>query len=90
MLNNSMTIYDLIESLQEMAEEYGEDTIVVASSDYGDHSHTEQLIEITEVSAVNPVRGAYSHSGYIYPTRDPEEYGNKHVEEAPVIVLRGV
>lgn len=79
---NTLTIQDLISTLQEFAEEFGDDTLVVASCDYGDYHHTEQLIEIEEIIPNDPIKSAYSRSGYAF--NDEEyEYGNK-----PVIVLR--
>lgn len=84
MLNNSLTIADLIASLTEMAEVFGEDTLVVSSSDYGDYAHTEQLVEIQDIQACNPVKTGYSHSGYAFSDEDLDD------SKPMVIVLRGV
>ena len=85
MLNNTLSIHDLISMLEDLKEQYGEDTLVVASSDYGDHSHTEQLVEITDVSVTNPVKSGYSQSGWAFG--DEEDFDD---EKPFVVVLKGV
>jgi hypothetical protein len=84
MLKNTLTIYDLISTLEELRDEYGEDTPVVVSSDYGDYTHTEQLLEISEISTTNPKNSGYSRSGFAFNDEELEE-GKKLV-----IVIRGV
>jgi hypothetical protein len=85
---NSLSISDLIAELEELAETLGEDTPVMASCDYGDHCHTEQLINIESVTFVVPGKTAYSESGLCYPSEDDLE--NQPEEEQKVIVLRYV
>ena len=102
MLNNSLTLNDLIETLTELRdqilEEGGDDDIlVVSSSDYGDHCHTEQLVEIISVELNRPTKSAYSQSRWAFrnPPKgsfegtggeiDPEDF--EDIEK--VIVLRG-
>lgn len=82
-----MTLYDLISELEDLRDEHGDDILVVASCDYGDIGHTEQLIEITMVETVNPQSSAYSKSGWCYPDNVDDE---KVDQENEVIVLRGV
>lgn len=94
MLNNTLSLYDLITSLEELREEHGDDILVVASSDYGDMTHTEQLIEIGEPELCVPVKTAYSCSGYAFPDEeeDDEFMDDDDYREEPqkVIVLRMV
>ena len=90
MLNSSMTLYDLIETLTEIRDARisngeNDDIIVVSSSDYGDYSHTEQLVEIQSIETVNPTRSAYSKSGWAYPDDVDDPDVNQDEE---VIVLR--
>lgn len=90
MLNNTMSIHDLIETLTEFAEEHGDDTLVVSSCDYGDITHTEQLVEIQEVEVTHPIKSGYSNSGYAYnKDMDPDDHDYEN-DTNIVIVLRGV
>jgi len=95
---NSLSIHDLIETLQELAEEHGEDTQVMASCDYGDICHTEQLINIESIEVIVPGTSAYSLSGLCYPDEEDLEDDfegtggeidpNDFEEEQKVVVLR--
>lgn len=88
MLNNSISLYDLMERLSEIADEYGDDILVVSSSDYGDISHTEQVVEIQSVEVLKPVKDAYSQSGYAVPK---ERYRDEYPDDQKgpeVVVLR--
>jgi len=103
MLSNSLTLHDLISALEEIRDNLifegkDDDILVVSSSDYGDHCHTEQLVEISEVVINRPTKNAYSQSGWAfrYPPKeffegsggeiDPEDF--EDIEQ--VIVLRGI
>lgn len=87
MLNNTLTLQELIDTLENLKEQHGEDIKVVASCDYGDYHHTEQLIQVCEVEVVKPEKSAYSRSGYAFPRNGGDEHeGDSGVEL--VVVLR--
>jgi hypothetical protein len=80
----SMTVRELIDAL----EGYDDDTVVVITSDYGDHCHTEQALGVDEVEQVDLEENAYSDSGYAvadddFRGPDPEDFD----EPAPVSVV---
>ena len=79
-----MKLHDLINELQDLQQEYGEEEIeVMSSSDYGDHCNTEQLNNINSIEICVPKKTAYSDTGLAFREDDePDEEGEK------VMVLR--
>lgn len=68
----SLTVRELIDELETMPE----DAVVVLTSDYGDHCHTEQALRIDSVEELTIThRGAYSTSGWVVdePEDDDED-----------------
>jgi CRISPR/Cas system-associated protein Cas10 (large subunit of type III CRISPR-Cas system) len=66
-LNNTLSLQEVIDELEELKEEYGPDAQVVFGCDYGDICHTQQALQINQVEAVNAnkiAESAYSNSGF--------------------------
>ena len=62
---DSITAGELLEAVEEIIAQYGEGKLVVFASDYGDHSHTQQLHLLTGNTEEVPYRKtAYSVSGF--------------------------
>jgi hypothetical protein len=63
-MSNTMTIADLIESLQDLiAQGTPEDTVVMLGSNYGDHCNTHQALVPVGVKLAKLKDSAYSDSG---------------------------
>ena len=61
-----MTLGELKEMIEDLDRTEGDEVLemrVMASYDYGDHCHTEALINLNRVEVVNPTETAYSDSG---------------------------
>lgn len=81
----SMTVRALIDILEEIPEEHHHKPVLI-SPDYGDRTHTEQLLAIKEVAACIPRNSGYSDTGYAY---DPDNECDMDSEaDDMVIVLR--
>lgn len=82
----SLTVRELIDELEMMPD----DAVVVLTSDYGDHCHTEQALRIDSVEELTILkRGAYSASGWVVNDEEPEE--DDEPEDRPtlqVVALR--
>ena len=65
----SLTVKQLIERLTDLPP----DALVVLTSDYGDHCHTEQALAVEDVEELTIREGAYSSSGWIVPEIDDED-----------------
>ena len=78
--------------------EYDDDALVVFGCDYGDHSHTIQLLPVTEVTKVEEDEyvdwSAYSHSEVSLEKKRDDDYDDDEVEEADdeplpeIVILR--
>ena len=61
----SITLGELLEVVKDAIREYGEETMVCGSADYGDHCHTQQAIDFSGKLEMKKVEdSAYSDSGY--------------------------
>lgn len=82
-----MTVAQLIEELQS----FNPDSIVVFTSDYGDHSHTEQIHFPNSVDELDDWEGvertAYSASGYALADLTEEEAEEEDDEDRPDLVI---
>jgi rRNA maturation endonuclease Nob1 len=74
-----MTVGELKEMLEDLERMHGNriedfyELEVYASCDYGDHCHTQQLVEINEPRIIIPRETAYSETRMAVPTCDDEE-----------------
>jgi len=82
-----MTLGDLKQVIDNMIEEVGEDIEVYAVSDYGDRTHTQQLVELNEPRVTVPYKTAYSNSGLAVRNCDEEDDGETPNEDDRVVVL---
>jgi len=83
-----MYLSELIYNLEQKLEEHG-DIKVMSTSDYGDHCHTEQMVEIKSVKVTKPIDSAYSESGWAFPDdRDLEDIRPDRIGEDEVLGLR--
>ena len=67
-----MTVSELREHLEDLEHEGHGDKEVYAACDYGDYSHTMQLIETEYPTVIKPAETAYSHTGLCI-ARDGED-----------------
>ena len=69
-----MTLEDLKYEIESLVGRYGEDVLnkeVFAVSDYGDYSHTQQLVPLDEgIELVQPRETGYSQSGLALQNED--------------------
>ena len=75
MMNASITVGQLIEMLNDLVRMEGEDVLekeIFATSDYGDHCHTMQLVPLDEPTIVTATRSAYSDSGWAVGDEDDD------------------
>jgi hypothetical protein len=73
-----MTVADLIAALVD----FDPKAEVMLTSDYGDHCHTEQALEIEDVEEVALEKSGYSATGWAVPS-DEEDEDDDEEEEAP-------
>jgi len=92
-IKSSLTVSELKEVLEELEEKGYGDTNVMMSSDYGDHSHTIQLLTINQVVGDVPRESAYSETGlclneetYVEAEELPIEDGDEEIKM--VIILK--
>lgn len=84
----SIKISELIANLQEAAEMFGDDAMVVVTSDYGDHCHTPQAILLDgEIKQTSLHESGYSNSGFSIDRDDEEEDEDTEVEKPVFLVL---
>ena len=81
------TLYELIALLKRRVEDNPElgNLPVYAVSDYGDHSHTQQLLELNEVDEIQVTETAYSDSGLAVAGEDDEIYTGEECSQAVCI-----
>jgi len=73
-----------VEELRLALEDMPDDMEVYAVCDYGDITHTMQLVELGDPEVVQPVETAYSNSGLALPNEVSSPYGD---EQPEVVVL---
>ena len=84
-----ITLGELKEMIEDLERTEGDEVTemrVMASHDYGDHCHTEALIDLNRVEVVNAGETAYSDSGLCI--RDNDEDENEDDEGKKVVALR--
>ena len=80
------TLKHLLDLVQDLIDEHGEQFPVAFSSDYGDHSHTEQLLPIElEATVKMAVESGYSDSGYA--AHEPEAGEDEDERGVEVVVI---
>ena len=80
------TLKQVLDLVQDLIDEHGEDFPAAFSADYGDHSHTEQLIPINlEGKVVVIYETAYSDSGYAVRPSEFELDEDEVIQEVVVI-----
>jgi hypothetical protein len=84
-----MTLRDLFDAIEDLRRENPDTDVdgmeVYVSCDYGDHSHTQQLVGIGDPRIIKPRKTAYSETGLALPHEDEE--GEEHGSGDEVIVL---
>jgi hypothetical protein len=73
---------DMIEFLENMEGEDVLDMEVMAVHDYGDHCHTQALVDFKSADVVKPQKSAYSDTGLAMPS----EYDDEGTEP-PIVAL---
>ena len=87
-MEKGLRLSEIIEQLldlQEMHDPLDLDPIIMMSSDYGDHTHVEQLNHIEDIVICIPKKSPYSDSGLSFDEESAEDIG---ISEENVIVLR--
>lgn len=82
---NTITLRELKDIINGLIEDYGDgilDTPIYASCDYGDISHTQQLVNLTgNVVLSVPNTSAYSQTGFSVPSDDEEREPSAEAEQ---------
>jgi hypothetical protein len=80
----TITAAELIELLQD----YAPDTKVIFSTDYGDHSHTQQALGLRgESEEVTITKSAYSNSGFAIAEPDEDDVDEMGEQNADMYLV---
>lgn len=85
-VQNEMTVGRLRDILAELAETHGDDTPILATTDYGDISHTQQVHFLSGDEIVDTESGALresAYSGSSLAIHDETEY-NPYPDDEPI------
>lgn len=87
---NTITVGELRDALVDLADEWGEDTPIAFSSDYGDHGHTQQLHRLRGEADLRPIEeSGYSISGFaVREAHEDDEETDAPVDIPQILILR--
>ncbi len=83
-----MTVEELRDCLTDLVDDGLGNKEVYGVCDYGDYSHTMQLVETDAPQLITPVKTAYSNTGLAVPGTECDVYiGDDDEKEETVVVL---
>lgn len=86
-MSKGLTVQELINELQYLADNGEGDKEVYFGCDYGDYCHTEQALPVRYVEYGKLKKSAYSHSGMAFESQD-EDLDEDEAEENEDTVIK--
>jgi len=88
-MRRNVTVGELQGMITELIENYGEEVMdvpIYASSDYGDHCHTQQLVDFLGLELHIPKKTSYSVTGLCIG-EDTELWDLEQIDDSAVVMV---